>query len=146
MTKEDADGCSRLSQKRVFIVEDKWFLATMLEDVVVELGLIAVGVASKLKDGLVMAEQGQFDFAILDVSLKGQMSHPIADVLEARGPALRFRDGLWRIRRQGRETAGDDADEALQHRRSSPRSTAGLAEGKATGYGHLKLGIAPAVL
>ncbi|MFZ0206186.1 MAG: response regulator [Roseiarcus sp.] len=93
MTKEDADGCSRPSQKRVFIVEDEWFLATMLEDMVVELGHIAVGVASKLKDGLVMAEQGQFDFAILDVSLNGEMSHPIADVLDARGLPYAFATG-----------------------------------------------------
>ena len=144
MTKEDADGCSRLSQKRVFIVEDKWFLATMLEDVVVELGLIAVGVASKLKDGLVMAEQGQFDFAILDVSLKA-MSHPIADVLEARGRPTLSRRAMAHQASRARD-GRRRADEALQHRRSSPRSTAGLAEGKATGYGHLKLGIAPAVL
>jgi CheY-like chemotaxis protein len=93
MTKEDTDACSRSSQKRVFIVEDEWFLATMLEDMVVELGHIVVGVASKLKDGLVMAEQGEFDFAILDVSLNGEMSHPIADVLDARGLPYAFATG-----------------------------------------------------
>lgn len=93
MTKEDAGGCSRSSQNRVFIVEDEWFLATMLEDMVVELGHIVVGVASKLKDGLVMAEQGEFDFAILDVSLNGEMSHPIADVLDARGLPYAFATG-----------------------------------------------------
>jgi CheY-like chemotaxis protein len=93
MTKEDADGWSRPSRKRVFIVEDEWFLATMLEDMVVELGHIVVGVASKLKDGLVMAEQGEFDFAILDVSLNGEMSHPIADVLDARGLPYAFATG-----------------------------------------------------
>ena len=75
------------------IVEDEWFLVTMLEDMVVELGHIVVGVASKLKDGLVMAEQGEFDFAILDVSLNGEMSHPIADVLDARGLPYAFATG-----------------------------------------------------
>jgi hypothetical protein len=65
----------------------------MLEDMVVELGHIVVGVASKLKDGLVMAEQGEFDFAILDVSLNGEMSHPIADVLDARGLPYAFATG-----------------------------------------------------
>jgi CheY-like chemotaxis protein len=93
MTKEDTDACSRPSRKRVFIVEDEWFLATMLEDMVVELGHIVVGVASKLGDGLVMAEQGEFDFAILDVSLNGEMSHPIADVLDARGLPYAFATG-----------------------------------------------------
>ena len=92
MTK-DSDGCSRPTQKRVFIVEDEWFLATMLEEMVVELGHIVVGVASRLKDGLVMAQQGEFDFAILDVSLNGEMSHPIADVLDARGLPYAFATG-----------------------------------------------------
>jgi len=48
-----------------------------------------------LKDGLLEAETGDFDFAILDVSLHGEMSHPIADVLEA-SPSSRIRS--WKTR------------------------------------------------
>jgi CheY-like chemotaxis protein len=80
-------------QKRVLIVEDEWFLAMMLEDMLVELGHTVAGVASKLKDGLTLAKTGDFDFAILDVSLHGEMSHPIADVLEARGLPFVFATG-----------------------------------------------------
>jgi len=94
MTKEESvDRCSRRSQKRILVVEDEGLLAMMLEDMLVELGHMVVGVASRLKDGLVMAERGEFDFAILDVSLHGEMSLPIADVLDARGLPYAFATG-----------------------------------------------------
>jgi DNA-binding response OmpR family regulator len=81
------------SQKRVFIVEDELFLAMMLEDMLVELGHEVVAVASKLKDGLRMAQEVEFDLAILDVSLNGEKSLPIALAIEARGLPYIFATG-----------------------------------------------------
>jgi hypothetical protein len=40
-----------------------------------------------------MAERGNFDFAILDVSLDGEMSHPIAEVLDGMGLPYVFATG-----------------------------------------------------
>jgi CheY-like chemotaxis protein len=103
MTKEEnTEGRSRRSSKRIFIVEDEWFLATMLEDMLAELGHKVVAVASKLKDGLVVARQAEFDFAILDVSLDGEMSHPIADILDGRGLPYVFATGYSARAAQGK--------------------------------------------
>jgi CheY-like chemotaxis protein len=78
---------------RILIVEDEWFLAMALQDMLAELGYSVAAIASKLKEGLVMAEKGDFDFAILDVSLDGEMSHPIADVLDGKGLPYVFATG-----------------------------------------------------
>ena len=96
------NGRSLGSQKKIFIVEDEWILAMALQDMLTQLGHQVVAVASKLQDGLVMAEQGDFDFAILDVSLHGEMSHPIADVLEARGLPYAFATGYSRAAKGAR--------------------------------------------
>jgi CheY-like chemotaxis protein len=78
---------------RILIVEDEWFLAMALQDMLAELGYSVAAIASKLKEGLVMAEKGDFDFAILDVSLNGETSHPIADILDSKGLPYVFATG-----------------------------------------------------
>ena len=57
----------------------------ILQDMLAELGHTVVAIASRLNEGMVMAEKGDFDFAILDVSLEGEMSHPIAEILDRKG-------------------------------------------------------------
>ena len=82
----------RFSMK-ILIVEDEWFLAIALQDMLAELGHSVVAVASKLKEGLLLAEKEDFDFAILDVSLDGEMSHPIAAILDGKGRPYVFATG-----------------------------------------------------
>ena len=79
--------------KKVLIVEDETMVAMMLEDMVAELGHVVSGVASGLSEGLAMAERDQIDFAILDVSLNGERSLPIAEALENRGIPYVFATG-----------------------------------------------------
>jgi CheY-like chemotaxis protein len=94
MTQEKvANGRSPPSRKRILIVEDEWLLAMTLQDMLVELGHTVVAIASKLKEGLIIAEKGDFDFAILDVSLDGEMSRPIADLLDGKGLPYVFATG-----------------------------------------------------
>jgi CheY-like chemotaxis protein len=91
MTKEQgADGRRSI---RILIVEDEWFVAMMLQDMLAELGHRVVAIASRLKEGMVMAEKGDFDFAILDVSLNGEMSHSIAEILDRKGLPYVFATG-----------------------------------------------------
>jgi CheY-like chemotaxis protein len=87
------DGCLTLSQKRILIVEDESLVAMMIEDMVIELGHTVAGIAARLKEGLQMAEQGEIDFAILDMSLNGERSLPIAEALDARGVPYVFATG-----------------------------------------------------
>jgi CheY-like chemotaxis protein len=81
------------SGKRILIVEDEMLVAMMIEDMVAELGHTVVGVASRLKEGLQMAEEKDIDFAILDVSLNGERSLPIAEALDAKGIPYVFATG-----------------------------------------------------
>jgi CheY-like chemotaxis protein len=81
------------SSKRILIVEDEMLVAMMIEDMVIELGHAVAGVASRLKDGLRLVEQNAIDFAILDVSLNGERSLPIARALEAKGVPFVFATG-----------------------------------------------------
>ena len=90
---QEKDGCLTPAQKRILIVEDESLVAMMIEDMVIELGHTVAGVAARLREGLQMAEQGEIDFAILDVSLNGERSLPIAEALDARGVPYVFATG-----------------------------------------------------
>ena len=68
-------------------------VAMMIEEMAAELGHTVVGVASRLKEGLQMAGERDIDFAILDVSLNGERSLPIAEALDARGIPYVFATG-----------------------------------------------------
>jgi CheY-like chemotaxis protein len=93
MIAQEKDGYLTPTQKRILIVEDESLVAMMIEDMVIELGHTVAGVAARLKEGLQMAEQGEIDFAILDVSLNGERSLPIAEALDARGVPYVFATG-----------------------------------------------------
>ena len=80
-----------------------------------------------------MAEEGEFDFAILDVSLNGEMSHPIAVVLDARGLPYAFATGYGASGVKGARRQATTQTKPFSIEESSSRSTAGLAEWKATG-------------
>ena len=73
-----------LSGLRVFLVEDEALVAALLEDQLEALGCVAAGKASGLDEALDMARSVEADVALLDVSLGGQSSSPVASVLESR--------------------------------------------------------------
>ena len=56
-----------------------------LEQLLPRLGYEVAFVATHLRDALAKAEAGDFDLAILDVNLGGELSYRVADVLLARG-------------------------------------------------------------
>jgi len=78
---------------RVLVVEDEPVVAMYLEDLLDALGCVIIGPASRLADGLELAEQGLFDVAILDINLGGERSTPIAEALRARGLPFAFASG-----------------------------------------------------
>jgi CheY-like chemotaxis protein len=71
--------------RRILIVEDEPFIAMGLEQLLPRLGYEVAFVASHLRDALAKAETANFDLAILDVNLGGELSYRVADVLLARG-------------------------------------------------------------
>lgn len=82
-----------LEHRRVLLVEDETFVLMMIEDMLLDLGAETVKTASRLEEGKRVAEEADVDLAVLDVNLGGQMSYPIAEVLQARGIPFLFSTG-----------------------------------------------------
>jgi CheY-like chemotaxis protein len=82
--------------RRVLIVEDDPFIATALEEMLAEQGLIIVGVARSLSAALTLAHSAQLDVALLDVNLRHESVDPVADALTARCCPFVFTTGCGR--------------------------------------------------
>ena len=86
-----------LGGKRVLIVEDEPIVAMCLEDMLIDLGCEVVGPASRVQEGLTLAETEGLDAAILDVNLGADYSYAIADALSERGVPFAFATGYDRV-------------------------------------------------
>jgi CheY-like chemotaxis protein len=78
---------------RVLIVEDEMLVAMNIEDMVLELGHEVAGIANRLEPALLLAREGAFDIALLDVNLAGSLSFPVAAVLRDRNIPFLFATG-----------------------------------------------------
>jgi CheY-like chemotaxis protein len=78
---------------RIFLVEDEVMIRMMIADMVVELGHVVVGEAGGLGEALEKIEQIDFDFAILDVNLLGEMITPVVDRIRALNRPFIFATG-----------------------------------------------------
>jgi CheY-like chemotaxis protein len=81
------------SRKRVLIVEDEPLIAMTLQDIMEEIGLEIVGIASTVSDALQIIKSERPDAAILDVSLKDGTAYAAAEVLLAAGIPFAFCTG-----------------------------------------------------
>lgn len=79
--------------KRVLVVEDEPVVAMCLEDILESLGCITIGPASRLAEGLALAQAGGLDAAILDINLAGERSNAIAEALIAQAVPFAFASG-----------------------------------------------------
>jgi CheY-like chemotaxis protein len=85
---------SPFSGRRVFVVEDEMIVAWLLEDMLAALGCAIVGPAVSVSQALAMLDDAAvLDAAVLDVTLNGQKSYPIADALVARDVPFAFSNG-----------------------------------------------------
>ena len=83
-----------LAGLRMLIVEDEAMVAMMLEDQLMELGCIVVGVAGSVSEGLAKIETAAPDAAVLDVNLGGgEKVFPVAEKLTERGVPFIFATG-----------------------------------------------------
>ena len=78
---------------RVLIVEDSFLVVMGLEDLFEQLGWTLVGPASRLDEALALARTESFDAALVDINLAGEMSWPVAAVLQARHIPFAFSTG-----------------------------------------------------
>lgn len=73
------------SARIVLIVEDEPLIAMMLEDFLEALGHEVRATAESLDDALKAVAEGGFDFAVLDVNLRGVSVWPVAEKLSQAG-------------------------------------------------------------
>jgi two-component SAPR family response regulator len=78
---------------RVLVVEDETLIAIMIEEAFAELECEIVGPTGRLDTALRLANEGNFDAAILDVNIRGGKVYPVAELLVARGIPFVFASG-----------------------------------------------------
>ncbi len=71
-------------------------VAWAVEEVLSDWGCTVVGPAARVGEALAMLGAEAIDMAVLDISLDGQRSYPVADALQARGVPFAFLTGYGR--------------------------------------------------
>jgi DNA-binding response OmpR family regulator len=70
---------------RVLVVEDETLIALFIEDILAAMECEIEGPIGKLDTAIQTAQEGKFDIAILDVTIRGGKVYPVAEYLLARG-------------------------------------------------------------
>jgi CheY-like chemotaxis protein len=79
--------------KRLLLVEDEALTAMMMSDMLTELGFDVIGPFGRVADAMAAVGREDFQAAVLDVNLDGEMVYPVADAVMARGVPLVFVTG-----------------------------------------------------
>ena len=77
----------------VFVVEDEVMIRLMVTDMLGQLGYDIAAEAGDLQQALKLAHTAKFDFALLDVNLKGHVITPVADAIKMRNRPFIFTTG-----------------------------------------------------
>lgn len=83
----------RSTAVRVFVAEDEFLVALLLEEELRSLGFSIVGPFASLAAATEASRRERFDVAVLDVNLAGEMVYPLAAELEARKVPVLFVTG-----------------------------------------------------
>ncbi len=78
---EDSNTIS--ARLRVLVVEDEFFVAMDLENLLADMNHEVVGSAQSVARGIELVEETRPDVALLDVNLNGELVTPVAEALEA---------------------------------------------------------------
>jgi CheY-like chemotaxis protein len=76
---------SALAFCRILVVEDDVVVAFDLESVLAQAGCEVIGPARSVEEAVRLMHGAQFDAAVLDINLDGQMAYPVADALADAG-------------------------------------------------------------
>jgi len=84
---KDLKGC------RVLIVEDDVRISMLMQESLMEMGCVVAGTAMLFDDAFELAASQPFDVALLDISLNGELSYPVAEALLERNQKFVFVTG-----------------------------------------------------
>ncbi|MCA1431223.1 response regulator [Bradyrhizobium sp. NBAIM16] len=89
---------AELNGRRIFVVEDEYFLADDIGETFRALGAEIAGPVGDLEDALKILHDGSvLDAAVLDVNIRSEMIFPIARELRARNVPFLFTTGYDKI-------------------------------------------------
>ena len=84
---------SPVSSCSVLIVEDETLLRMMITEMLEELGHRVTAEAARLEQALPLARSADFDLAVLDVNIAGQLITPVAELVASRQLPIIFATG-----------------------------------------------------
>ncbi len=76
---------TRLSGRRVLVVEDEALVAMLVEDALLDAGAEVMGPVATVAEALLLLKGQLPEAAVLDLNLAGETSTPVADELARRG-------------------------------------------------------------
>jgi CheY-like chemotaxis protein len=80
----DRTGVDPLRGASILIAEDNPYIASALEEMMIEQGILVIGLARTVKEALKLCEAPKIDLALLDVNLGDEKIDPVAERLAAR--------------------------------------------------------------
>jgi len=78
---------------RVLVVEDEYFVAVLIEEILESAGCVVMGPIPRLSEALDAVGHDDYDAAVLDVNLAGERINPVADALSERHVPFLFVTG-----------------------------------------------------
>lgn len=87
------DTSRALAGHRVLIIEDEYFVASEITEVVQKAGAAVEGPYAHIEQAAAAVRSNGFDLAVLDINLRGTLSFPIAEELHRRGVGFVFITG-----------------------------------------------------
>ncbi|HEV2080706.1 MAG TPA: response regulator [Allosphingosinicella sp.] len=90
----------KLAGRRVLVVEDSPLIATVLEDMLQDLGCTVVGPIGNMAFAVDLAKTEAMDAAIIDLNIRGGKVYPVAEVLRDRNIPFLLASGYadWTLR------------------------------------------------
>jgi two-component sensor histidine kinase/DNA-binding response OmpR family regulator len=82
-----------LPGNRLLLVEDEALTGMMMSDMLTDLGFDVIGPFGRVADAMAAVGREDFQAAVLDVNLDGEMVYPVADAVLARGVPFVFVTG-----------------------------------------------------
>jgi PAS domain S-box-containing protein len=95
-TATDTNGAAArrvMPGNRLLLVEDEALTGMMMSDMLTELGFDVIGPFGRVADAMAAVGREDFQAAVLDVNLDGEMVYPVADAVLARGVPFVFVTG-----------------------------------------------------